>query len=326
MIIEKHTHRRMERGQQEQSCFYKARYLVGPTASGKTAVAHELASRHGWVLFSADAMLVYRGMDIGTAKPTAKEREQYLYGGLDLLDPWENADLHHYLETARSFFERAAADDTEVLVVGGSGLYIKALINGLDPAPGKDKSWRAEAETVLAEDGVAGLQSLVRGRDPQVFAKIDDPANPRRLVRALERSTGSAERSWEQRANTPLAGIHVPRDLLHDRIAARASKMMADGLLEETRGLLANGPLSLTAAQAIGYREAIAVLEGGMTPSEAVERVIVRTRQLAKRQMTWFRRQVQVEWIDVDKAATPGQLADAAEKVWKKHGRTTVHF
>ena len=228
------------------ACRYTARFLVGPTAVGKTAVAHELADRHGWALLSADAMLVYRGMDIGTAKPTAEERRRYLYGGLDLLAPGEQANVHGYVAAARRFFAAAAQEGKEVLVVGGSGLYVKALTHGLDEAPGSDAAWRAEAEAVLEARGLEGLQALVRDRAPEVYAVLDDPANPRRLIRALERAVIYSERTWPEQHAVPLAGLRAPQAILHARIAERVRRMMEDGLVGETRRLLDAGPLSST--------------------------------------------------------------------------------
>jgi len=314
------------RGDHAGPCRYEARFLVGPTAVGKTAVAHALAERHGWTLLSADAMLVYRGMDIGTAKPSPEERRRYAYGGLDLLEPGEQASLHGYVVAARRFFAEAAREGREVLVVGGSGLYIKALIQGLDEAPGSDAAWRAEAEAVLAARGLEALQALVRARVPEAYAALEDPANPRRLIRAAERATEREGGTWVQQEARPVAGLDAPRAFLHARIAARARRMLDDGLVEETRRLLAAGPLSATAAQAIGYREAAEVLEGRVMLDGAVERIALRTRQLAKRQMTWFRRQARVEWIATDETSNAGHLADAAETVWNTYGKTTVHF
>ena len=160
--------------------------LVGPTASGKTAAAHAIARARGWAVLSADAMQVYRGLDIGTAKPTAAERAGLIYGGLDYCDPDRAFSAGEYARAAAAEWPRLSAAPA-VLAAGGSGLYVKALVEGLDAAP-SEPELRAEAEALMARGGLAALQAAVRERAPDLWAALRDPANPRRLVRAYERA------------------------------------------------------------------------------------------------------------------------------------------
>lgn len=295
-------------------------FLVGPTASGKTAIAHRLAERLGARILSADAMLVYRGMDIGTAKPTVAERRRFAYRGVDLADPDQRFSVGAYLAQVR------VLPAGRWLVVGGTGLYVRGLIEGLDPLPAADAALRAEAEALLASGGVAALREWLAVIGPAHLAALADPRNPRRLARAYElarlgvpppRATWSAAPS-----SVRLAGLAPDRAWLGDRIARRVAGMFASGLIDEARGLQARwGPrLSETARKAIGYEEAFAVLDGTTALAEAQARTVLRTRQYAKRQMTWFRHQAQVDWVIVGEALDENAVADAVAAVWERQG------
>ncbi len=300
--------------------------LVGPTASGKTAAAHAIARARGWAVLSADAMQVYRGLDIGTAKPTPAERAGLICGGLDYCEADRTFSVGEYLRAVAAEWPRLAAAPA-VLVAGGTGLYIQALMEGLDAAPSRP-DLRAEAEALLEQRGLAALQAAVRERAPALWAALRDPANPRRLVRAYERARlGDRPRPPRAAASRPwLVGLRVAPAELEERIRARVRAMYAAGLLDEAATLRARGPtLSPTAAQAIGYREAFDVLDGRCSAAEAMERTVIRTRQYAKRQMTWFRGRAAVAWIE---AGGGRSFADIMAKICEygdRHGGIALH-
>ena len=312
-------------------CAPCAWFLVGPTASGKSAVAQYIAEREGRLIVSADSMNVYRGMDIGTAKPTADERRRVAYAGIDLADPSDKFSVAAYLEAVRPAF----GSDREAIVVGGTGLYIKCLTEGFDDVPPEDSAFRAGLETLDFES----LEKQAKQDAPELYNQLteDDRRNPRRLVRILEKEAGESatpptgrrglrpSKSWNSGPIPTIVGLHVERDELHQRIEQRVEQMYASGLLEEARVLMGL-QLSSTALQAIGYAEAFAVLKNEMTVKEAKEKTVIRTRQLAKRQMTWFRNQLKIEWVNVADYADIDALAAAVCCEWKKTGPAPVHI
>lgn len=300
--------------------------LAGPTASGKTAVAHAVARARGWAVLSVDALQVYRGLDIGTAKPSAAEREGLIYGGLDYCDPDQTFSAGAYLRAVAAEWPRLAAAPA-VIAAGGAGLYFRALIQGLDAAPSHPEL-RREAEALLASGGVAALQAYVRDCAPALWAALRDPENPRRLLRAYERARlGDRPKGAEAAISRPtLVGLRLPPAELAQRIRARVLAMYDNGLLEEAAALRARFPaLSATAMQAIGYREAFDVLDGRCSRAEAIERTIQRTRQYARRQMTWFRHQAVVDWVEAGGGRRLDDIvAEVCEK-WERHDRTPFH-
>lgn len=301
--------------------------LAGPTAAGKSALAHTLAREHGWPVLSADAMLVYRGMDIGTAKPTRAEREGIRYGGMDLVTPDRPFSVGAWVEHARSFLGKISRGQ-RVVVVGGTGLYIKALLRGLDPMPTADKTIRDGAEALYAREGLAGLQAACREADAERFEALKDKANPRRVMRALElaRMGVPMERVWEQGATGPIVVLNMERDLLSRRIAQRVEAMYAAGLLEEVRHLRDRyAGWSDTARMAIGYREALAVLNNEMTEDDAKKETKRRTVQLARRQMTWFRNQLPMVPVHITDAETASALARRVHGLWSEHGPCRIN-
>ncbi len=320
------SHTRNQNGQTPVSNA-TAFFLVGPTASGKTEVAQFIAERKGWGILSADSMLVYRGMDIGTAKPKQAERAGVRYWGLDLVDPDTPFNVNLFLEHAREAFANATRENQSMLVVGGTGLYVKCLTEGLSPAPPADLALRDRADKLYQEQGLAALQQEVQNRAPAAYAALRDKANPRRLIRALEYA-GRAEATgspWKGKPAPALAGLRHPPGVLAARIQSRVDRMYASGLLEEVERLTGQYPTwSKTALQAIGYAEALAVLKGKLNLSEGKIRTAQRTRQLAKRQMTWFRYQANVQWIDVDPHWTTDVLAERVLDVWNKNGPTPI--
>ncbi|MFA6172063.1 MAG: tRNA (adenosine(37)-N6)-dimethylallyltransferase MiaA [Kiritimatiellales bacterium] len=286
--------------------------LVGPTASGKSAVAQLIAEKTGAPIVSADSMNIYRGMDIGTAKPSPEERARVKTWGVDLADPTESFSVGDWLRAVRP-----AVDTTQTpIVVGGTGLYVKCLLQGLDELPTADEALRQRTEKM----SLAELQNEARHVAPEAYGVLADKENPRRLIRLLEgRKTSEL---WKTEMPVVI-GLHVERDMLHRRIAGRVEKMYAGGLLEEARGLIYL-KLSATAQHAIGYAEAFAVLRGECTEAEAKERTIIRTRQLSKRQMTWFRHQLNVQWIETAEYPDTKSLADKIAGIWEKGGAVPV--
>ena len=308
---------------------YRAFFLVGPTASGKTAVAQRLAEQRRAVILSADSMLVYRGMDIGTAKPPTGDRGNIPYRGMDVVDPSESFNVARFLEEARQCFGLAETLERPVIVVGGTGLYIKALLEGLDDLPVIPEGRREYWQAVHDREGVVGLQTAVMERSPAWFDSMADHANSRRLIRALELLDAGCvvpPRSWMmEKPVTSITGLEMARAELVDRIETRVRTMYAGGLLREVRSLLDRGwsPAS-TAAQAIGYAEAIACLTGTVTETAAMAETARRTRQLAKRQMTWFRHQTRVSWISVAASMTLDDITAKVSSDWDQHGPQPV--
>jgi len=298
-------------------------FLVGPTASGKSAVAQHIAEREGRTVVSADSMNLYKGMDIGTAKPSSKDRKSVAYTGVDLADPTEKFSVAAYLAAVRPAFESGK----EPIVVGGTGLYVKCLTEGFDDVPPESPTLRAELEALDFQ----ALEKRAQTEAADLYSKLtkDDRQNPRRLVRILEKSLRGAGvpacPSWNSGKKPTLVGLHIEREELHRRIEQRVEAMYADGLLEEATKLI-QLELSPTALQAIGYAEAFAVLENKMTKAQAKERTVIRTRQLAKRQMTWFRNQLNVEWIDASTFQSLENLAEAVSNAWEKHGSACIRF
>ncbi len=270
-------------------------FLVGPTATGKSAVALELAGMIDAEIVSADSMQVYRGMDIGTAKI----KGQHL---VDVCDITEHFDVKRYVELATPLLNNA-------IVVGGTGLYVRALRQGLFEGPGRNVKLRARLEAMPATELFAELRQL----DPKAAGDIDRH-NTRRLVRAIEvfQATGKSIRDFQTQQSTTgiVIGLNRERGDLRDRIDRRIDEQMAAGWLEEVRALLARGlAQNATAMQAAGYRELAAHLAGTLSLPEAVALIKTRTRQLAKRQLTWFRREPNLSWLEIPRDELPGQTA-----------------
>lgn len=287
-------------------------FLVGPTAVGKSAVALELAGRIKAEIVSADSMQVYRGMDIGTAKPTDLERQAVPHHLIDVCEPSDIFDVKRFVELAEEVLVRVPY----ALVVGGTGLYIRALRQGLFDGPGRDPQLRDRLEALSVDKLFAELQHA----DPVTAAKIDRH-NPRRLIRALEvfYLTGKPIKNLQSQWNQlPLTECQAPcfcltrdRQDLIERIEKRIDRQIADGWVEEVRDLMARGLFkNPTAMQAAGYRELAAHLRGELSLSEAIHLIKIRTRQLAKRQMTWFRREPGLTWLAVERDEKPAITAE----------------
>ena len=274
--------------------------IAGPTAVGKTEVALQLAERLEGEIVSVDSMQVYRGLDIGTAKPTPEERARVPHHLIDIVDPTETFDAAQFLRHAAQAVAEIRKRNRLPILCGGTGLYFKAWLEGIGQSPAPDAALRAQLQHLPME----ALLAELRERDPETFARIDR-SNPRRVIRALEVIRLSGKRFSEQRMpslarTVPFFVLQREREELHRRIDQRVDAMFAARLVEETK-LAMNSP---AARQALGYRQVIEYFEGKHTLEETIALIKVRTRQYAKRQLTWFRHQAKAaECVDAVRAA-----------------------
>jgi len=291
--------------------------VVGPTATGKTALAVELARRLGGEVVNADSMQLYRGMDIGTAKPDEAERGGIPHHLLDLWHVRQPASVAEYRDLARAEIDRLRAAGTVPLLVGGSGLYIRAVLDELD-FPGTDAAVRARLEEELAAVGPARLHERLSALDPAAGAAVL-PSNGRRIVRALEviELTGGPFRAQlpDPEPHYPAVVVGLDRDPaeLDARIAARVDRMWAAGFVAEVEALAAEGLREgPTASRALGYAQVLAQLDGGLSADEARERTVSTTRRFVRRQRSWFRRDPTTTWFD---AARPDLVDAVGEEI-----------
>ena len=283
--------------------------IVGPTASGKSDLAMGVARLIGDAeIVTLDSMQVYRGMDIGTATPTAAEQTEVPHHLIDLVDPSQEYAVAEFQERAATVIDEIRGRGGVPVLVGGTGLYVRAVIDNLQ-IPGRYPEVRGELE---AEPDDGALHRRLVELDPVAAGRME-PTNRRRVVRALEVTIGSGRLfssygpGLAHYPPTPFVqvGLRWDRDRLDERIAARYQRQMADGFLDEVRSL-ADQPISRTASQALGYKELLAHLRGETTLDEALDLAIVRTRRFARRQERWFRRDPRIHWLDAP--ATPGDL------------------
>jgi tRNA dimethylallyltransferase len=299
------------------------RILAGATATGKTALCQIIAERENCSILSADSMLVYKDMDIGTAKPTPAERNAVSYYGIDLATPDQNFSTGIWLQSARQSLADSAGD---LIVTGGTGLYIKALTSGLD-STAVDPHLREKWEKIWQTDGIQALQRELRCRLGSSADPISNETNPRRLIRALVHldECGELPTNWQVAPKPAIVALTMPRAQLHRRIRRRVERMFAQGLIDEVRHLRERYPCwSETARAAIGYHEATAVLNGELTENEAIERICARTRQLAKRQETWFRHQFATHWCQIDEGDSLEQTAAKVLELWHEYGKKAL--
>jgi tRNA dimethylallyltransferase len=282
--------------------FHRAIYLTGPTASGKTAVGVVLAQRLDAEIIALDSMTLYRGLNIGTAKPTLEERGGIPHHLIDVLDSWECASVADYRHWALKAAREIESRGKRVLFVGGTALYLKALLRGLFQGPGADSSIRDRLECEAQAQGTEVLYCRLATLDPTTASRLH-PHDRRRVVRALEviELTGRGLSHFHGEHDRPapegslVFALERPRLDLFGRINRRVEAMFDAGLVEEVRGLQSSSrPLSAVAAQGVGYREVIDHLAGSASLTDTITRVQTRSRQFAKRQATWFRGLVEV--------------------------------
>jgi len=289
--------------------------VVGPTASGKSALAFELARRRGdCEIVTVDSMQVYRGMDIGTATPTPTEQADVPHHLLDIVDPDDDYTVSRFQSDCLAVLADIEARGKRALLVGGTGLYLQAVVDDLE-IPGQFPEVRAELD---AEPDTSALFARLEGLDPTAAARME-PSNRRRVVRALEVTLGSGRpfSSYGPGLDTyppspfPIMGLEIERPLLDQRIEARYAEQIAAGFVAEVEALLARpAGLSRTARQALGYAEVLDHLEHGTPLDEAVDHAVRRTRRFARRQQRWFSRDPRITWLPVD-----GDLVEEAAAV-----------
>ncbi|GHH87789.1 tRNA dimethylallyltransferase [Streptomyces sulfonofaciens] len=296
--------------------------VVGPTAAGKSDLGVFLAQHLGGEVINADSMQLYRGMDIGTAKLTREERAGVPHHLLDVWDVTETASVAEYQRLARTEIDRLLALGRTPVLVGGSGLYIKAAIDELE-FPGTDPVLRSHLEDELALRGSGALHARLAATDPEA-ARAILPSNGRRIVRALEviaitgRPFTANLPSNQSVYDTVQVGVDVSRPELDERIAARVDRMWAGGLVDEVRGLKAEGLRhGRTASRALGYQQVLAALAGECTEEEARIETIRATKRFARRQDSWFRRDPRVHWLSgaaADRGELPGRALTLVER------------
>jgi tRNA dimethylallyltransferase len=296
--------------------------VLGVTASGKGRLGFELARALGGEIVSIDSMKVYRRMDIGTAKPSPEARQEVRYHLIDVVEPSEPFSVGVFLDMALASIDDIRRRGKTVVAVGGTALYIKALLYGLFEGPGGDEQIRAELRAQAAREGVPRLHEALRQIDPEAADRIS-ANDAKRIIRALEvyRLTGKPISSFQKqfdaerpRQDWTIIGIRREKTVESRRINARVKKMIELGLVDEVRSLLAEEkPLSQQARCAIGYAEIIDHLAGRMSLEDAVEEIKKNTRRLAKGQRTWFKTFRQVNWLDIEEQEPPEHVIERAK-------------
>ena len=300
--------------------------IVGPTASGKTAVSIEIAKRLDGEIVSCDSMQIYRRMDIGTAKPTKEEMCGIPHHLIDAVEPDAPFSCAEYVSLAGEAIKDIAARQKCPILCGGTGLYLDRFLCGEMEETHADEDLRASLFAFAEREGVAALHERLRAVDPE-SAEAIHPNNVKRVVRALEifEQTGIPKSEFDRRSqavespyNAVVIGLHYPRrEVLYERINRRVDMMLADGLLEETRRLLDEGVFARnqTAAQAIGYKELLGYFDGNETLAEAAENLKTATRRYAKRQLTWFSAKPYVKWVEMEKDGSLRSLDDICNEI-----------
>ena len=299
--------------------------IAGPTASGKTALAVELAKELNGEVVSCDSMYVYKYMNIGTAKPSLEEQQGIPHHMIDVAEPEEDFSVSRYCELATPIVDDIVSRGKTAVIAGGTGLYMDALIKGNTFAPCPSTGCRERLEAQADEMGMEYMQNLLQSIDPEAAARIHDR---KRLIRALEVYYETGETITAHNLKTqaipprysPLwIGLDFEdREELYRRIDSRVDIMLEAGLIDEIKSLLARGiPAKCTAMQAIGYKEFIAALEGQMTIQEAAAQVQQSTRRYAKRQLTWFRRNENMNWIKRKAGQSPDEIFTLARQLAK---------
>lgn len=300
-------------------------FLTGPTASGKSEVGLEIASRLDAEIVALDSMTLYRRLDIGTAKPDAEARQRIRHHLIDVLDPWEPASLDWYLQQAEAACGEIRTRGKVPLFVGGTPLYLKACLRGIFEGPPADQSLRSRLESQAAEHGIAWLHGQLAQVDPAAAERIS-PNDLRRIVRALEvyELTGIPISEQQQQfkqpaANPPLvACLSWPTEQLYDRINRRVLQMLEQGWIEEVARLRSEGvPFGKEASQAAGYKEILEYLAGDRGYDDMVQKIQTRTRQLSKRQRTWFRHIDECQMVETTQDEPIHSLVHRVESIFE---------
>ncbi len=283
-------------------------FVVGPTAVGKTALSIQLAKAYNAEIISADSRQIYKYMDIGTAKPSVTEQAGIKHHLLDVIMPDMNYNAGKFVADANDIIARLQANGKNVIVCGGTGLYIKSLIDGIVPLDFPVQPIRGELEKRLTTEGLADLYNTLAERDP-VLAKKLNPNDRQRILRALEvvMATGTPLSEWHQIKPEPASfsykmfGLEMERELLYQRINNRVDKMLEEGLVDEVKRLIEMGFSESNALNAVGYKEVLSYKAGDIDYEEMVELIKRNTRRFSKRQMTWFRKEKRIVWLNAKK-------------------------
>ena len=276
--------------------------IVGPTAVGKTALSLEIAEKFSAEIINADAMQIYKGMDIGTAKLPLSQRRGILHHQIDVLDPIDEANVSQYQKQTREIINDLLNRKVQPMLVGGSGLYVNSVLEDLE-FPGTNLEVRAKYEEILDEQGVEVLYEMLEQIDPNA-AKNILPSNARKIVRALEVNefTGKAFNAKLPEPSPIFSDVRIaldmPRDLLDKRISDRVHQMFEDGFVDEVKSLEKNLRLGKTAFRALGYSQVLSLLAGEIIEDEAITLTINATKKFARRQLSWFRRDPLIHWLD----------------------------
>ena len=298
--------------------------IAGPTASGKTALSIQLAKEMDGEIVSCDSMQVYKDMDIGTAKPTLEEQEGIPHHMLSVAEPWEDFSVSRYCAMADPIVEDILRRGKSPIIVGGTGLYMDALIRGNPFAPCPSTGRREELEALAASQGIEAVIEKLQKVDPESAARLH-PSDQKRIIRAMEVYLETGMTITEHNRKTQeippkyqpirFALTDRQRQTLYDRIDRRVDAMLEAGLMEEIQGLLARGiPEKCTAMQAIGYKEFVAALHGESTLEEAAQQVKQSSRRYAKRQLTWFRRNPENIWLIREDGQTSMEILESARQ------------
>ena len=286
--------------------------IVGPTAVGKTALSLEIAEKFSAEIINADAMQIYKGMDIGTAKLPLSQRRGIIHHQIDVLDPSEEANVSQYQKQSREIINDLLSKNVQPILVGGSGLYVNSVLEDLE-FPGTNLEVRAKYEEILDEKGVEALFQMLKEIDPKAAENIL-PNNARKIVRALEVNeiTGKAFNAKLPEPSPIFSDVRIaldmPRDLLDQRIIDRVHQMFEDGFVDEVKSLEKNLRLGKTAFRALGYSQVLSLLSGEISEDEAITLTINATKKFARRQLSWFRRDPLIHWLD---ATSPDLFAQS---------------
>jgi tRNA dimethylallyltransferase len=285
---------------------YPGIVILGPTASGKSQLGIALALRFQGEIISCDALQVYRGMDIGTAKVTPEDKALVRHHMLDLREPGEDFSAGDYQKLARAALDEMRSRGARPFIIGGTGFYLKALIEGLFQGPGRSEELRARMRKIISRRGSKTLHRALKNIDPHSADRIAEN-DSERIIRAYEvyLISGKSISSWQQEPRDSLKGyrwlklgIDVPRPLLYERINRRVEEMFSIGLLEEVDSLLKSFPRTSQAFKAIGYSQTAEYLEGTFTLAQAIDATQMESRRYAKRQLTWFRSDPDIVWLN----------------------------
>jgi tRNA dimethylallyltransferase len=276
--------------------------IVGPTAVGKTALSLDIAEKFSAEIINADAMQIYKGMDIGTAKLPLSQRRGIVHHQIDVLDPIDEANVSQYQKQARETINDLLTKNVQPMLVGGSGLYVNSVLEDLE-FPGTNLEVRAKYEEILDEQGVEVLYKMLKKIDPNAAQNIL-PNNARKIVRALEVNefTGKAFNAKLPEPSPIFSDVRIaldmPRDLLDKRISDRVYQMFEDGFVDEVKSIEKNLRLGKTAPRALGYSQVLSLLSGEINENEAITLTINATKKFARRQLSWFRRDPLIHWLD----------------------------